>query len=53
MNNKSVYVVIELHSDVPKIRGIFENKKDAENVAYDKNNKYWRNVVKIELNKVL
>ncbi len=49
---KYVYVVIELHSDCPKIRGIFENKEDAHKCAYA-DAKYWRNVFAIPLNKVM
>lgn len=50
MSEKNVYVVIELHADCPKIRGVFENKEKAEQVAY-KDSKFWRNVVCIPFNK--
>lgn len=49
---KQVYVVIELHSDYPKIRGVFEDKAKAEKVAYADTN-CWRNVVKVKLNEVM
>lgn len=49
---KTVYVVIELHEDCPKIRGIFEDKEKANEIAY-KDTEYWRNVFKIEMNKEL
>ena len=52
MNNKMVYVVLELHSDCPKIRGVFTSKAEAEAVAY-KDTEYWRNVVTMPINKVL
>ena len=50
--SKTVYVVLELHSDCPKIRGIFEDKAEAEKVAY-KDSEYWRNVVALPINEVL
>lgn len=45
-----LYVVIELHSDCPKVRGIFSTKEKAEEVAY-KDTEYWRNVFMYELDK--
>lgn len=45
-----LYVVIELHKDCPKIRGIFSTNEKAEEVAY-KDSKYWRNVFVLELDK--
>ena len=49
---KQVYVVIELHSDCPKIRGVFEDKAKAEEVAYADTD-YWRNVFAVPLNEKL
>lgn len=45
-----LYVVIELHSDCPKVRGIFSTKAKAKEVAY-KDNEYWRNIFEMELDK--
>lgn len=45
-----LYVVIELHKDCPKIRGIFSTNGKAEEVAY-KDNNYWRNIFVYELDK--
>lgn len=49
--NKAVYVVIELHPDCPKIRGVFSTITKANEVAYAKNNPYWSNVFRMELDK--
>ena len=50
--SKSVYIVSELHADCPKIRGVFEDKDKANEIAY-KDTEYWRNVFLVELNKEL
>lgn len=47
---KYVWVVIELHEDCPKIRAVCDNKADAERIAY-KDNEYWRNIFRMEVNK--
>ena len=52
MDKKKVYVVLELHSDCPKIRGIFEDKAEAERVAY-RDTEFWRNVVALPINEAL
>ena len=44
-----VYIVIELENEIPKIIGVFKNKKKAENVAYDKDRKNWTNIIEKEL----
>ena len=45
---KYVYIVIELGSEQPKIKGVFWNEKDAEKEAY-KNSKAWCNIRKEEV----
>lgn len=40
-----VYIVIELNKDnVPKMLGVFKNRKDAEKEAY-KDGNTWRNIL--------
>lgn len=50
---KEVWVVIELHEDCPKIRGVFDDKQKANDAAYGQPNGYWRNVFRVEMNKLL
>lgn len=48
-----VYIVVELPQnvsrDVPRIVGVFRNKKDAETAAYSKERKNWCNIIEKEL----
>ena len=46
------WVVIGLYPDVPKIIGVFDEKKAAEDVAYS-DKKVWCNVFRVEKNKDL
>ena len=47
---KYAWVVVELHGDCPKIRAVCDNRERAEEIAY-KDSKYWRNVIRLEINK--
>jgi len=47
MKNKKVYIVIGLvKNGLPKIVDVFENKKDAEKIAYQSGVEEWRNTIK-------
>lgn len=46
----TVWLVVELHSDCPKVRGVFSTKEKAEEVAY-KDTEYWRNIFPMEMDK--
>ena len=45
-----VWVVIELHADCPKIRGVYSTKDKAMEVAYA-DTEYWRNIFPMEIDK--
>jgi hypothetical protein len=46
MKNKKVYIVIGLvKNEVLKIIDVFENKKDAEKIAYQSRVEEWRNII--------
>ena len=47
---KKLYLVIELYKgDMPRIIGLYRNRKDAEAAAYDPRALTWRNVIPLEV----
>ena len=50
MSAKFVYVVVALGDEVPRILGVYTNKKDAEDAA-SKCPYWWCNIIKKEVNK--
>lgn len=47
MKKEYVYIVIQT-GNIPKIRGVFRNKKDAEKEAY-KDSSCWCNIIRREV----